>query len=852
MIPEKIGRYLIKAELGRGGMSTVYLAHDPLFDRDVAVKLLPLELSHQGTFRKRFEREAKVVAGLEHIAIVPVYDFGEENGQPFLVMRFMPGGSLAERLNQGALPPAQAAEILCRLAPALDEVNARGVVHRDLKPSNILFDQRGHAYISDFGTVKMMRGSTRLTNTGGAVGTPAYMSPEQIQGELALDGRSDIYTLGIILFEMLTGKHPYQTNTPIAVAVKHMFEPVPRMVDLQDGLPAATQEIVGKAVAKQRDDRFPTAVALAEAFQSALEQDGDYAPAPIQLPEASTGRRMALIIANSEFQEKTINRLLKPTANAYHLQDVLRHQEIGGFHDVTVIHNESAAVIRRAISHFFAQKEADDLLLLYVIGHAVVGEDNRLYLAAADTEADILRGTAVTISFIVDEMDHSQSNQQVLILDCYFSQMGADTPPTQLRSAVNTTGSYTAQGHERVILTANDTTQYNLQEQKSRAIQPSLFTHYFIEGIKTGAADADRNGRITVDEIYAYIQEQLGQSSHTTGQKPRKWVPFTQQNQCHIVLANCPKQMSASVAGPEPLVAKVVPAYGRKSYGRKSYGRKKPARLLALTFITLLLLTMVTAAFVLSQNNSPPVYAAVTQTTAAPTNANPTAEPTRPANLAIATEAIAAPTAVPTTPKPTPASETTTIATVTATAVTSSTIPQATTLLASSIFNQPDSNAQELAFLGVDEPVDVLGRAAEGDWFYVQNGEGIQGFVFAPRLEWAGDFAALPEIKGENSVSTTVNCSTCPALWLDIYPLPNGRCDANGHYKTIFMRGQGGNGAYTYYWNNAPIAGPLTNEGVGFEIHSPDGSAIIGTGKVVSGDSQTIEKELFISDFTCN
>jgi serine/threonine protein kinase len=270
MIPKTIGRYRIKAELGRGGMSTVYLAHDPRFERDVAIKLLPLELLHQPTFRRRFEREAKVVASLDHPAIVPVYDFGEEDGQPFLVMRFMTGGSLAERLKQGAISISESARIMAKLAPALDEVHVHGVIHRDLKPSNVLFDQRNEPYISDFGTAKLKYAHTKLTDTGGAVGTPAYMSPEQIQGEAELDGRSDIYTLGVILFEMLTGKHPYQTNTPIAVAVKHMFEPVPNLQEMAPDLPTACQEVIVQAMAKQKEHRYRTAVD----FANALEQVG--------------------------------------------------------------------------------------------------------------------------------------------------------------------------------------------------------------------------------------------------------------------------------------------------------------------------------------------------------------------------------------------------------------------------------------------------------------------------------------------------------------------------------------------------------------------------------------------------
>ena len=154
-------------------------------------------------FRTRFEREAKTIAMLEHPAIVPVYDFGEEQGQPYFVMRYMTGGSLTDRMKKGPMPIQDVVHLFDRLSPALDEAHSKGIIHRDLKPGNILFDQYGEPYVSDFGIAKIA--STQTNVTGSAImGTPAYMSPEQAQGE-GIDGRSDIYGLGVILFELLTG-----------------------------------------------------------------------------------------------------------------------------------------------------------------------------------------------------------------------------------------------------------------------------------------------------------------------------------------------------------------------------------------------------------------------------------------------------------------------------------------------------------------------------------------------------------------------------------------------------------------------------------------------------------------------
>jgi len=266
MEPQKFGRYEIRAEIGRGGMATVYHAYDPRFEREVALKVLPREMLHDPQFRTRFEREAKTIAMLEHPAIVPVYDFGEEDGQPYFVMRYMTGGSLTNRMKIGPLTIQEVANLFGCLAPALDEAHAKGIIHRDLKPGNILFDQYGEPYISDFGIAKIA--ATQANVTGSAIlGTPAYMSPEQAQGE-GIDGRSDIYSLGVILFELLTGQQPYHGDTPMSVVVKHITDPVPNILAVKPDLPPAMEAIIEKAMAKDRDQRFPTVKALTDSLNA--------------------------------------------------------------------------------------------------------------------------------------------------------------------------------------------------------------------------------------------------------------------------------------------------------------------------------------------------------------------------------------------------------------------------------------------------------------------------------------------------------------------------------------------------------------------------------------------------------
>lgn len=261
----KIGRYDVEAELGRGGMATVYRAYDPGFRREVAIKVLPREFLHDPQFRARFEREAQIIASLEHPAIVPVYDFGEEDGQPYLVMRLMTGGSLAGRLAAGPLPLAEAARIFARLAPALDKAHAQGIIHRDLKPGNILFDADDNPYISDFGIAKLTEATATFTGSG-VIGTPAYMSPEQARGDRSIDGRSDLYALGAIVFQMLTGRLPYEADTPMGLAVKHITEPTPHILETKPDLPPGCEDLIQTAMAKDRDQRYRTAGGLAEAL----------------------------------------------------------------------------------------------------------------------------------------------------------------------------------------------------------------------------------------------------------------------------------------------------------------------------------------------------------------------------------------------------------------------------------------------------------------------------------------------------------------------------------------------------------------------------------------------------------
>lgn len=293
MIGKTISRYEVQAEIGRGGMAVVYLAFDPNIRRNVAVKLVTTLLQEETVVRERFEREAQLIAKIEHPAIVPVYDFGEADGQPFLVMRYMQGGPLSTQIKQGKRTLEYATQVFAQIAPALDAVHAQGIVHRDLKPGNILLDGFGNPAISDFGIAHFSSATTDLTGSA-VIGTPSYMSPEQVRADVGLDGRSDIYALGVILFEMLTGRGPFQAHTPLSVAMKHLTEPIPSIRSIRSDLPPEIDNLLNKALAKNRDQRFTTVAEMAHELQKVADREKGTAPSapaqarPPQLSELPT------------------------------------------------------------------------------------------------------------------------------------------------------------------------------------------------------------------------------------------------------------------------------------------------------------------------------------------------------------------------------------------------------------------------------------------------------------------------------------------------------------------------------------------------------------------------------------
>ena len=256
-------RYAVTEVLGAGGMAQVYLARDRVLDRDVALKVMREQYADDAGFVERFTREARNAAALNHPSIVQVYDQGREDGSYYMAMEYVPGGTLKDRIVEGgALDPGEAAGIAGRVAEALDVAHGRGIVHRDIKPQNVLLTPSGEAKVADFGIARAAS-SKRITETNLVLGTSAYMSPEQAMGE-PVGPSSDLYSLGVVLYEMLTGEQPYRADDPIATAMKHVDDPPRHPRDANPAVPEELDALVVKLLAKRPEDRYASAAELAE------------------------------------------------------------------------------------------------------------------------------------------------------------------------------------------------------------------------------------------------------------------------------------------------------------------------------------------------------------------------------------------------------------------------------------------------------------------------------------------------------------------------------------------------------------------------------------------------------------
>jgi tRNA A-37 threonylcarbamoyl transferase component Bud32 len=273
-VGENVGAYRILEQLGQGGMATVYKAYHAALDRYVALKVLHPAFHEDQTFTARFQREARVVAKLEHPSIVPVYDYAEHESRPYLVMKYIEGETLKSKLARGPLSAGEINRVVDAVGAALAYAHTQGILHRDIKPSNVLIATDGQMYLADFGLARIAQAGESTLSTDSIMGTPQYISPEQARGDKDLDAGTDIYSFGVMLYEMVVGQVPFSADTPFSIIHDHIYSPLPLPRVINPDVPESVERVLLKALAKDRADRYADVAAMATAFKEAWTEAG--------------------------------------------------------------------------------------------------------------------------------------------------------------------------------------------------------------------------------------------------------------------------------------------------------------------------------------------------------------------------------------------------------------------------------------------------------------------------------------------------------------------------------------------------------------------------------------------------
>lgn len=372
LVGHTLGQYQVTGQIGKGGMSTVYQATQTSMKRTVAIKVLPRTLTHEDKFLERFYREVEIVSSLQHPHILPVYDFGEYDGMPYIVMAYMSSGTLSDLIAQGAIPPDKTLHLVKQMADALDFAHRKGVIHRDFKPGNVLLDEQSNTYLTDFGLAKISESSEQLTGTG-ILGTPFYMAPEQAEPG-ALTPAADVYALGITVFQMLTGQVPFEAATPLGVLMAHMTQPIPSIRRLRPELPEDIQDVIDRSMSKSPQTRYPSAGALATALSYTLTENRDMGFTSAPKPTETT---QALLMTNTLgqviFVDQPCLRLLK------------RH------------HNEARAIIGKSVHEVLGlDRQVTDQFIQQVGKRGRVGEERIDIKDAFGTTISVLWSATAT------------------------------------------------------------------------------------------------------------------------------------------------------------------------------------------------------------------------------------------------------------------------------------------------------------------------------------------------------------------------------------------------------------------------------------------------------------------------
>ncbi len=760
-------RYKIESILGRGGMSSVYKAHDPNLKRTVAVKIIHQHLTDNSEFIKRFEQEAAVIAQLRHNNIVQVHDFNHDGDAYFMVMEYIPGETLAQKLEalkqaRMRMPLPDTVRILTTICNAVDYAHQKRMIHRDLKPANVMINLMGEPVLMDFGIARMIGGNTGQTNTGAAMGTAAYMSPEQINGQSA-DHRADIYSLGIILFEMLSGTPPYDGDSTYEIMLKHLNEPLPNIKDIEANTPNSLVIILEKALEKDPEYRYQTAGEMGTALATLGVQ--------LQGPADTLAARH-------------IDNMTHMWQEARQLED--KKDWIACLAKLDAL--------QQADPDFQAQKVRD--LRFTAIDNLYIRAERHVDAGRFD-EAQ----TAVKALFTYDP-DYEG-------LDDLEKALNAGLAQIALRAELN-------QIYETAVAHL-DTREYQTALDQWAVIQQQK-------------GDLDFPDRLMVEkrakegmcaDLYAQAATALAQK------EPHKALSLLVQ--VDLIDPNYP-----DVQQIRPSAEAIIQKRGR--------AKKRNA-----AFVFLLLLVLIIAGYIIISGG----IGGEEPTTEIPASAAA-------GDSAAVTNSTATNTPLPTnTPTAVPINTATQQPTSTATPLPTNTpTPEGTidpymAMITenANIYPAPDRNREPLAVLEEGTTVWINGRSETGNWLYITDIEGNEGFVDLDLIQWEGNIDGLT-VKEEVALSAPPPGTTSGDLKINLYPLEDDLiCNEDGSWtQKVYIGGEGGSGKYTYYWGNTNL-GTFNNEGYAFDVSSGGASESV-RGTVISGNLSATD-EIFL-DPDCN
>lgn len=790
-------RYEITELLGQGGMSAVFKAHDPNLKRTVAVKIIHPHLTENPEFVQRFEQEAAVVAQLRHNNIVQVFDFNHQGDVYYMVMEYLVGETLDKKikaLNEAGMrmPLADTVRIVATLCDAIDYAHQRRMIHRDLKPANIMLNLVGEPILMDFGIAKIIGGHIH-TQTGAAIGTAAYMSPEQVRGQ-NVDHRADIYALGIILYEILGGNPPFQSDSSFDVMRQHVESPVPNIQEVNANTPNWLVAIIEKALSKDPEHRYQIATEMANALRTAAV----HFQSPMDTLAARHLGRLSLLWQEAQdlFDDRNYGQCLD------------KLDELGRA-DAEYKQEQVADMRQEAINRTY--------------GRAV-----KLYNAGKLTESH----TAVqTLRQRMPEYP-GLDQLETQILEGMAQQEAQDRLQQLYSEAVNYLDNHQyekALAHWQAIQQAPGSFNFPDELQVEKRARQGIAGNLYTKALAV-LGQGDFNQALALWQNVRQYDSDFPDKQNLVAEVEAQRLDQQRKRRLYLRVGG-----GAVVALILMALAFFIFRDGSNGGGETEMANPAMTETPALS----------EAEAAVASATIPPAAETATDTPV-PTDTPALSE----AEVAVPPTATAAqlPTETPT-QEPEPTLSPTALPT-------SDPTPDNQTIVLedSTLYSAPDATAEQVALLKEDDTVLVYGRSQTGNWLYVIDQDGHRGFVALDRMDWDGDVAELPVFSGDITPTTEATAVSSGQLTLNLWGLPDTvRCETPGStawHQTIFMEGVAGSGTYTYFWEGQPVGGP-TSSSITVELRS-DGGAIGGTGTVTSSDGQSASAALFLGNPGCN